>query len=74
MGGMEVFVAMKLLRPSLTPTSAALKGTNVPPDGKIGEVKSVSADLGPFLPSSKIELFVVSKLMEDMRETESLRA
>ena len=72
-GGMEVLVAMKLLRPSLTPTSAALKGTNVP-EGKMGEVISVSADLGPFVPSSKIELLVVSRLMEESLITESFLA
>lgn len=76
MDGMTVLVlaAMKLLRPFFTPTSLALYGTNVPPDGKMGEVSSVSADLGPFLPSSRIELFVVSRLMEDSRTTESFLA
>jgi hypothetical protein len=46
-GGMPwpVFAAMKLLRPFFIPTSFALKGTKVPPDGKMGEVSSVSADL-----------------------------
>ena len=73
MGGMEVLVAMKLLRPSLTPTSAALKGTNVP-EVKMGEVRSVSADLVPFLPSSKIELLVVSRLMDESLITESFLA
>jgi hypothetical protein len=73
LGGIDVLAAMKLRRPFLTPTSLALKGTNVPPDGKIGEVRSVSADRGPFRPSSKIELLVVSRLMEDRRMTESFR-
>jgi hypothetical protein len=73
-GGMEVLVAIKLLRPSLTPTSAALKGTKVPPEGKMGDVKSVSADLGAFRPSSRIELLVVSRLIEESRATESFRA
>jgi hypothetical protein len=71
-GGMDVLVAMKLLRPSLTPTSAALKGTDVP-EGKMGEVISVSAEL-PFLPSSRIELFVVSRLIEESLITESFLA
>jgi L-rhamnose isomerase len=75
-GGMAAFVlaAIKLRRPSFFPTSLALYGTEVPPDGKMGEVSSVSADLGPFLPSSRIELFVVSRLMEDRRITESFLA
>jgi hypothetical protein len=72
-GGTEVLAAMKLRRPFLTPTSLALKGTKVPPDGKAGEVRSVSADRGPFFPSSRIELFVVSRLIEDSRMTESFR-
>jgi hypothetical protein len=72
-GGIEVLAAMKVRRPFRTPTSLALKGTNVPPDGKLGEVRSVSVDRGPFLPSSRMELLVVSRLMEDRRITESFR-
>lgn len=70
-GGIEVLAAMKLLRPFFTPTSFALNGTDVPPDGKVGEVSAVSSDLGPCRPSSRIELFVVSRLMEDKRIMES---
>jgi hypothetical protein len=73
-GGTEVLAAIKLLRPSLTPTSAALKGTNVPPEGKTGEAKSESADLGSLRPSSRIELFVVSKLIEESAAIESFLA
>lgn len=73
LGGIEVLAAMKLRRPFLTPTSLALKGTKEPPDRKIGEVISVSADRGPFRLSSKIELLVVSRLIEDRRMAESFR-
>lgn len=67
----DVLAAMKLLRPFFTPTSLALNGTKDPVEGKIGEVNSVSAERGPFRPSSKMELFVVSRLIEDRRITES---
>jgi hypothetical protein len=75
-GGMAVLVlaAMKLRRPSFLPTSLALNGTKVPPDVKMGEVSSMSAERRPFLPSSSIELFVVSRLIEDKRITESFLA
>lgn len=75
-GGMALLVLaeMKLRRPSFFPTSLALNGTKVPPDGPVGEVRSVSTDRTPFLPSSRIELFVVSRLMEDRRITESILA
>lgn len=75
-GGMPwaVFAAMKLLRPFFTPTSFALNGTKLPPDGKIGEVISVSADLIPNLASSKMELLQVSRLIEDNLMVESFLA
>ena len=72
-GGIEVLAAMKVRRPFLTPTSLALKGTNVPPDGKMGELRSVSVERGLFRLSSRIELLVVSRLIEDRRITESFR-